>query len=279
MVRVTIPLLSISLLSTAALLLLVVFATKATYAGDNTITIQTKGTGTSITTKQIGSSNTMGIYCGLGSFDNTLIQNHNCDGATISATVTGDSNVVYSQSVWSNHDGQSWITTVTGNSNYAVIDMDEDDSTSTIIQVGDDHQAWILGSGDDNVYKLEQSGESQYGKIISFADDSDIWITQEGTGDHNAYVYNSSGGDNTSTRLIQKGSGNKDADIFWYSGSDNGEVTLTQQGNGAHTSLMRFYTGDYDVTVVQKGATNKAYSATFNCSSNCNKTISIMQQD
>ena len=255
------------------------FISLHSFAGDNVITLKAQGTGATITTKQMGTSNTTGIYCGQGSFDNTLIQNHNCDNATITSSVTGDSNQAYMQSVWSNHDGQPWITTVNGYSNYSVIDMDEDDNTSTIIQTGNDHQAWILGSGDDNVYKIEQDGESQYGKIISFADDSDIWITQEGTGDHNAYVYNSSGGDNTSTRLIQKGSGNKDADIFWYSGGDDGEVTLTQQGNGAHTALMRFYTNEYDVTVVQKGATNKSYSATFNCTSNCNKTISITQQD
>ncbi len=254
------------------------FTSLHSFAGDNLITVKMQGTGTNITTKQAGSSNTTGIYCGLGSFDNTLVQNHNCDGATITVNVTGDSNQAYTQSVWSDHDGQTWITTVNGNSNYSVIDMDEDDNTSTIIQTGNDHQAWILGSGGDNVYKIQQDGESQYGKIISFADDSDIWITQEGSGDQNAYVYNYRS-DNASTRLIQKGSGNKDADIFWYSGGDDGEVTLTQQGNGAHTSLMRFYTGDYDVTVVQKGATNKSYSATFNCTSNCNKTISITQQD
>ena len=247
-------------------------------AGNNTITVQTQGTGTTITAKQAGSSNTTGIYCGLGSFDNTLVSTHTCDGATITVNVTGDSNVAYAQSVWSNHDGQSWITTVTGNSNYSVIDMDEDDSVSTIIQNGDDHQAWILGSGDDNVYKIEQDGESHYGKIISFADDSDIWITQEGSGDHNAYVYNSGSGHRNSTRLIQKGSGNKEADVFWY-GADDGELTLTQQGNGSHTSNMKFYTDDYDVTVVQKGTTNKSYSATFNCSSNCNKTITIMQEN
>ena len=245
-------------------------------AGDNTITIQTQGTGTTITASQAGSSNTTAIYCGLGSFDNSLVSNHTCDGATITVDVTGDSNVTYSQSVWSNHDDQTWITTVTGNSNYSVIDMDESGSTSRITQDGNDHQAWILGSGVDNVYKIEQSGESQYGKIISFGDDGDIWITQEGSGDHNAYVYNSGSAHNNSTRLIQKGSGNKDADVFWY--ADDGDLTLTQQGNGSHTSNMKFYTDDYDVTVVQKGATNKSYSAIFNCVSNCNKTISITQQ-
>ena len=246
-------------------------------AGDNLITIQTQGTGTTITASQAGSSNTTGIYCGLGSFDNSLVGNHTCDGATITVDVTGDSNVTYSQSVWSNHDDQTWITTVTGNSNYAVIDMDESGSTSRITQDGNDHQAWILGSGVDNVYKIEQDGESHYGKIISFGDDGDIWITQEGSGDHNAYVYNSGSAHNNSTRLIQKGSGNKDADVFWY--ADDGDLTLTQQGNGSHTSNMKFYTDDYDVTVVQKGTTNKSYSATFNCSSNCTKTITIMQEN
>ena len=262
MVRVITPLLFFSLLS---------------FAGDNTITIQTQGTGTTITASQAGSSNTTAIYCGLGSFDNSLVSNHSCDSATITVDVTGDSNVAYSQSVWSNHDDQTWITTVTGNSNYSVIDMDESGSTSRITQDGDDHQAWILGSGVDNVYKIEQDGEGHYGKIISFGDDGDIWITQEGSGDHNAYVYNSGSAHNNSTRLIQKGSGNKDADVWWY--ADDGDLTLTQQGNGSHTSNIKFYTDDYDVTVVQKGTTNKSYSATFNCSSNCNKTITIMQEN
>ncbi len=150
MVRAITPLLFFSLLS---------------YAGDNLITIQTQGTGTTITASQAGSSNTTAIYCGLGSFDNSLVGNHTCDSATITVDVTGDSNVAYTQSVWSNHADQTWITTVTGNSNYSVIDMDESGSTSRITQDGDDHQAWILGSGVDNVYKIEQDGESHYGKL------------------------------------------------------------------------------------------------------------------
>jgi len=249
------------------------------FAGDNLITLQTKGSGSTIIIKQAGNSNTTGVYCGLGSFDNSLLNTHTCDNATITASVTGNSNIVYSQSVWSNHTGQSWITTVDGNDNYAVIDMDEDDNTSTIIQDGNDNQAWILGSGDDNVYKIEQLGDDYYAKIYAFGDDTDTWITQEGTGNHNAYVLNYPGGDNNSTRLIQKGSGNKDADIIFYSGGDDNDVNLTQQGNGAHTAYMRFYTTDYDVDVIQKGSSNQSYSAQFNCSgSGCNKTISITQQ-
>ena len=83
---------------------LLLFFSLHSLAGDNTITIQTQGTGTTITASQAGSSNTTGIYCGLGSFDNSLVGNHTCDGATITVDVTGDSNVAYTQSVWSNHD-------------------------------------------------------------------------------------------------------------------------------------------------------------------------------
>ena len=254
------------------------FFSHLSYSVDNLITLQPQGTASTITASQAGSSNTTGIYCGLGSFDNSLVGNHTCDGATITVDVSGNSNVVYSQSVWSNHDGQSWITTVTGNSNYAVIDMDESGSTSRITQDGNDHQAWILGSGVDNSYKIEQDGEGMYSKIISFGDASEVWITQSGSGDHNAYVYNSGSAHRNDTRLIQKGSGNKDADVFWY-GADDGDLTLTQQGNGSHTAAMFYYTDDYDVTVVQKGTTNKSYSATFNCSSNCTKTITITQEN
>ena len=73
------------------------------------------------------------------------------------------------------------------------------------------------------------------------------------------------------------GSGNKDADIFFY-GADNSDVDLTQYGAGAHTANMKFYTNNYNVDVTQLGSTNKSYSATFNCTSGCTKTITITQQ-
>ena len=41
---------------------------------------------------------------------------------------------------------------------------------------------------------------------------------------------------------------------------------------------MKFYTDNYDVTVTQKGATNQSYTATFNCTSGCTKTITITQE-
>ena len=258
------------------LLLLTSLLSAYAHGGNNLITVQTKGSGSSITVRQVGTGNTTGVYCGLGSFDNSLVNTHNCDNATISITTDGSSNVAYAQSVWSNHDSQTWSITVDGDDNYAVVDMDQDDNTSTIIQTGNDNDALILGTGINNVYKIEQTGDDMYARFLTFADNSDIWSTQEGTGDHNIYVYNANGADNNSTRIIQKGSGNKDADVFWY--ADNGELNLTQQGNGAHTSNIKFYTNDYDVNVIQKGSINQSYSVTFNCTSNCNKTISITQQ-
>jgi hypothetical protein len=41
---------------------------------------------------------------------------------------------------------------------------------------------------------------------------------------------------------------------------------------------MKFYTTGYDVDVTQLGATNQTYTATFNCTADCTKTISITQQ-
>ena len=41
---------------------------------------------------------------------------------------------------------------------------------------------------------------------------------------------------------------------------------------------MKFYTTGYDVGVTQSGATNQSYTATFNCTSECTKTITITQQ-
>jgi len=78
--------------------------------------------------------------------------------------------------------------------------------------------------------------------------------------------------------VTQSGTGNKDADIFLNADADNTDVDLTQSGSGAHTANMKFYTDDYTVNVSQLGSTNQSYSATFNCTSSCTKTISITQQ-
>ena len=58
----------------------------------------------------------------------------------------------------------------------------------------------------------------------------------------------------------------------------NSDVDLTQTGAGAHVANMKFYTDNYNVNVTQQGSTNQSYSATFNCTSGCTKTITITQQ-
>ena len=39
---------------------------------DNTVVVQTKGSGSSITVQQVGSGNVTGVYCGLGSKTATI---------------------------------------------------------------------------------------------------------------------------------------------------------------------------------------------------------------
>ena len=65
------------------------------FAGDNSLTITTKGTGTSITAKQVGNGNEGYILCGAGSngsMPGTNYVSHTCGSATLSTTVIGNSN-------------------------------------------------------------------------------------------------------------------------------------------------------------------------------------------
>ena len=268
----------------ARAIILLLFFSHLSFAGDNLTQITFKGSGSSITTKQIGSGNSTYILCGSptnngsGSFPGTTYVSHTCSNATWVSNVDGTSNVVRMYTVWSNHTGSRYTINVDGNSNFAYLDQDEDDNVSSITQNGNDNHAEQLGTGDDNVYAITQTGNDKYARILAFGDDSDVTITQSGSGEHNSYVYNYNYADNNSTTIVQSGSGDKDADIYFYSDADNADVDLTQTGSGDHTALMRFYTDNYNVDVTQAGANNQSYSATFNCSSNCNKTISITQQ-
>ena len=249
------------------------------FAGDNSLTITTKGTGSSITAKQVGNGNTGYILCGAnssGSMPGTTYSSHTCGSATLNTTVIGHSNNTRLYTVWSNNIDNNYTITVTGNDNFVWLDQDEDDNTSTITQTGNDNHAEQLGSGDDNVFAITQTGNNKYSKIFFFGDDSDITVNQYGTGTHNSYIYGNGIAHNNSVNVIQYGSGNKDADIFLYS-ADN-DVDLTQYGTGAHVANMKFYTTDYNVNVTQLGSTNQTYTATFNCTQNCTKTISITQQ-
>lgn len=265
----------------ARAIILLLFFSHLSFAGDNTVNITYKGSGSSITSIQEGNSNTTTILCGAGSsgtVPGSSYVAHTCTGAVWNVDVEGNSNTVKMYTVWSNHTNSRNTITIDGNDNSAYIDQDEDDNVSSITQTGNTNIAEQLGTGDDNVYAITQTGNNKYAKIFAFGDDSDITITQSGTGAHNAYVFNANYADNNSATIVQSDSGNKDADIFFYADSDNTDVDLTQTGSGAHTANMKFYTDDYDVDVTQSGATNQSYSATFNCTSSCTKTISITQQ-
>ena len=66
------------------------------FAGDNEITIITKGTGNSITTKQIGNDNDTTILCGAGSSGSvpgSTYVAHSCTNANWTTTIDGNSNV------------------------------------------------------------------------------------------------------------------------------------------------------------------------------------------
>ena len=264
-------------------IILLLFFSHLSFA-DNTLQITYKGSGSSITTKQIGSNNATYILCGSptsngsGTFPGTTYVAHTCTNATWNSTVDGTGNTVRMYTVWSNHTNSRNTITIDGNDNFAYIDQDEDDNVSSITQTGNDNHAEQLGTGDDNVYAITQTGNNKYAKIFAFGDDSDVTITQSGTGAHNAYVWNNNYADNNSATITQSGSGAKDADIFFYADADNSDVDLTQPGAGAHVANMKFYTDNYNVNVTQQGSTNQSYSATFNCTSGCTKTITITQQ-
>ena len=245
------------------------------FAGDNTVSINTKGTNNQITTKQVGNGNTTTILCGSAS-NGTGYSAHTCTNSVWNSTVTGNSNVSKIMTVWSNNIGNRYTITIDGNDNYAYIDEDEDDNVSTITQTGNSNHAEQLGSGNDNTFAITQTGNNMWAKIFDFGDDGNKTITQYGTGNHNAYIYGNGIAHRNDADIIQYGSGNKDADVLFYS-SDN-DVNLTQYGTGVHAANMTFNTNDYTVNVTQSGATNQSYTAVFNCTADCTKTITITQQ-
>ena len=151
----------------------------------------------------------------------------------------------------------------------------------TITQTGDDLEAEVYMSGDDNVYTISQSGSGEhYAKFYAFGDDSAWTVTQSGSGDHNAYIKSCNNCNNNDATITQSGSGNKDGDIeFKNNPSDNSTVNLTQSGDGAHVSNITVAQGNYTVNATQTGVSAKGYTVTLDCTSNCNKTVTINQFD
>ena len=162
-------------------IILLLFFSPLSFTGDNTTTIITKGSGSTITSKQVGNGNATNILCGAnssGSFPGTTFVSHTCSNATWSNTITGNSNTTRLYTVWSNNSDNTFTVTVTGNDNFVWLDQDEDDNTSTITQTGNDNHAEQLGSGDDNTYAITQTGNNKYARILDFGDNGNKTITQ-----------------------------------------------------------------------------------------------------
>ena len=160
----------------ARAIILLLFFSHLSFA-DNTLQITYKGSGSSITTKQIGSNNATYILCGSptsnnsGSFPGTTYVSHTCSNATGTSKVDGPGNIVRMYTVWSNHTNSRNTITIDGNDNFAYIDQDEDDNVSSITQTGNDNHAEQLGTGDDNTFVITQTGHNKYAKILDFGDD------------------------------------------------------------------------------------------------------------
>ena len=248
------------------------------FGADNSVEIDTKGTNTSIYIDQIGGTgNTARVWCGLS---NGTYTTHTCSSATIDIDQNGDDNLAKAFSQYTNHQSNQYTITQTGNDNTGYIDADQDSNEMTITQTGSDMYAEIYMSGDDNVYTISQSGGNHYAKFYGFGDDSTWTATQSGSGNHNAYIKSCGNCNNNDATITQSGSGAKDGDIeFRNNPADNSTVNLTQGGDGAHVGNVLVKQGNYTVNATQSGVSAKSYAVVLDCTSNCNKTITVNQYD
>jgi hypothetical protein len=247
------------------------------FGADNSVEIDTKGSNTRIYIDQIG-SNTARVWCGLS---NGTYDTHTCSSATIDIDQDGTGNLAKAYSQYTNHTGNEYTITQDGNDNVGYIDADEDNNEMSITQDGDDMEAEIYMSGDDNIYTVMQSGTgNHYAKFYAFGDDSTWTATQSGSGNHNAYIKSCGNCNNNDATITQSGSGAKNGDIeFRNNPADNSTVNLTQSGNGAHVGNVRVEQGNYTVNATQTGTSVKNYAVVLDCTSSCNKTVTVNQFD
>ena len=155
-----------------------------------------------------------------------------------------------------------------------------------------------LAAHTGNEYKIEQTGNDNFGYIDADDDLNDMDIVSNGNnndaeiymqGDNNVYTITQTGndkegeirafGDSSNFSINQSGSGEHYAKVYASDSADNNDAAITQTGSGNHYMLLNFYTDDYDVTASQSGVTNKSITATYNCITSCNKTVVISQTD
>jgi len=237
------------LLSTS--LINLIFICSPVFASDNSVEVRTKGSSSLIHITQAGTSNTARVWCGLST---GVYTQHNCSNAEIDIDQTGTSNVARAYSQLAAHTGNEYKIEQTGNDNFGYIDADDDSNDMDIIQNGNDNDAEIYMQGDNNIYEITQTGDDKEGEIRAFGDDSNFSINQSGSGEHFAKIYASGS-------------------------ADNNDAAITQTGSGDHYMRLNFYTDDYNVTASQSGTTNKSITATYNCVTSCNKTVTITQGD
>jgi len=115
-------------------LLLISLISFPLWAAENSVDIDLKGN-SSIYIDQIGSGNTARVWCGLS---NGTYATHSCSSATIDIDQNGTGNLAKAYSQYTNHTGNEYTITQTGDDNIGYIDADEDDNELTITQTGDD---------------------------------------------------------------------------------------------------------------------------------------------
>ena len=235
----------------SALLMAIYAISPPVFGADNSVEIDTKGSNTSIYIGQIGSGNTARVWCGLS---NGTYTTHTCSSATIDIDQNGSGNVARAYSQLAAHTGNEYKIEQTGNDNFGYIDADDDLNDMDIVSNGNNNDAEIYMQGDNNVYSITQTGNDKEGEIRAFGDNSNFSINQSGSGEHYAKIYASNS-------------------------ADNNDASIVQTGSGDHYMRLNFYTDDYNVTASQSGTTNKSITVTYNCVTNCNKTVVISQTD
>ena len=145
-------------------IILLLFFSHLSFAGDNTVNITYKGSGSSITSIQEGNSNTTTILCGANSSGTVPGSNytaHTCTGAVWNVDVEGAHNAY----VWNN--------------NYA------DNNSANVIQSGSgnkDADIFFYADADNTDVDLTQSGNGAHTANMKFyTDDYDVDVTQSGS--------------------------------------------------------------------------------------------------
>ena len=216
---------------------------------------------------------------------------------SVDIDIKGTSTSIYIDQAGSSNTARVWCglsagTYATHTCSSATIDIDQN-GTSNVARAYSQ-----LAAHTGNEYKIEQTGNDNFGYIDADDDLNDMDIVSNGNnndaeiymqGDNNIYSIIQTGndkegeirafGDNSNFSINQSGSGEHYAKIYASNSADNNDASIAQTGSGDHYMRLNFYTDDYNVTASQSGTTNKSITATYNCVTSCNKTVVISQTD